>query len=126
MESLQLDSHAGFALELDSLRQLRQQAASDPEAAVAGAAREFEALFLNLMLKSMREAIPRAGLLDSNERRFHESLLDQQLSQHLAGRGLGLAEALTRQLLSDLSRETMATSTSVDQTAADKPSMDME
>lgn len=88
----------GFALDVNSLERLRQQGNRDPDAGLASAAEQFEALFLNRLMESMRDATPRSDLLDSQQTRFYQSLFDQQMSQHLAGKGLGLAEQLLREL----------------------------
>ncbi|MBN7795842.1 rod-binding protein [Parahaliea mediterranea] len=93
-----IDPTSSFALDVNSLERIKQQGARDPEAGLEAAAGQFEALFLNRLMESMREATPRSGLLDSQQTRFYESLFDQQLSQHLAGKGLGLAEQLLRDL----------------------------
>lgn len=72
---------------------------NDPEALKA-AAKQFEALFLQMVLKSMRDAAPRDSLFGGEQTRFYESLLDQQLSQVLSarGRGIGLAAMMEKQL----------------------------
>jgi len=71
---------------------------NDPEALKA-TARQFEAVFLQMVLKSMRAAMPQDGVFESDQSRFYQELLDGQLSQVLAARGgTGLAEALVRQL----------------------------
>lgn len=72
---------------------------SDPQALKA-AARQFEGMFLQMVLKSMRDAIPRDDLLDSDQTRMYESLLDQQLAQVMAtkGNGTGLAAMIEKQL----------------------------
>jgi peptidoglycan hydrolase FlgJ len=76
----------------------RQVKANDP-AALKAAARQFEALFLQMVLKSMRDATPREGLFDSDQTRLYESLLDQQMSQVLASKGgTGLAKLIESQL----------------------------
>lgn len=87
-----------FALDVSGLERLKRTSARDPEAGLEQAANQFEALFLNRLMESMRDATPRSGLLESQQTRLYESLFDQQLSQQLAGKGLGLAEQLTRQL----------------------------
>lgn len=87
-----------FALDLRGLEKLKQEAAGDPQKHLREAAQQFEALFLQKMLQSMRDATPRAELVDNSSIRFYESLFDQQLSQHLAGQGVGLAEQLVAQL----------------------------
>jgi len=50
------------------------------------------------MMKSMREATPQDGMMDSQETKTFTSMLDQQMSQKLAKRGIGLADVLVRQL----------------------------
>lgn len=87
-----------FALDVTSVDALRQSARQNSPEALKGAAQQFEALFMNMMLKSMREATPQDGMFDSDQTRTFTSMLDQQLSQNLSTRGLGLAEVLVRQL----------------------------
>lgn len=71
---------------------------NSPEA-VKAAAKQFEALFLNTVMKSMREATPGNALFDNEQTKLYQSLLDQQLSSNLAqSGGTGLADAIVRQL----------------------------
>lgn len=90
------------ALTLDSrgLESLRQRADKDPKSAVKAAAQQFEGLFLQMMLKTMREASPSQGdgLFDSEQTKMYTSMLDQQLAQVLAKRGTGLADVIAKQL----------------------------
>ena len=96
---MSMDSTGGqFALDLQGLQRLKQTASSRPEEGVREAAKQFEAIFLKMMLKSMRDATPQSGLLDSQQTRFYTEMLDQQWSQHLSGQGIGLAEKLVQQL----------------------------
>lgn len=78
----------------------RQVKGGDPKALKA-VAQQFEALFLQMVLKSMRDAIPREGLFDSDQSRMYESLLDQQMAQVLGSKsgGTGLAAMIEKQLL---------------------------
>ncbi|MNQ35818.1 Peptidoglycan hydrolase FlgJ [compost metagenome] len=94
------DLGSQFALDLQGIQRLKQTARQDPENGLREASKQFEALFLQMMLKSMREASPQSGLLDSEQSRFYTELLDQQRAQQLAGNGLGLAEQLVQQLRS--------------------------
>ena len=87
------------SLDSRSLDQLRLKAKTDPEATVRAAARQFEALFLNMMLKSMRSSLPSDGIMSSEETRMYTGMLDQQLAQTLSARGMGLADLMTKQLL---------------------------
>ncbi len=93
------DITSRLALDAQSVGQLRLQARTDPVAGARAAAQQFEALFLNMMLKSMREATPQEGLFDNSNTQLYTSMLDSQLSQSLSkGRGIGLADMLVRQM----------------------------
>lgn len=96
----QNDLSGKLALDAKGLSELRQSAKQNSPEALKAAAKQFEALFMNMMLKSMRQASPQDGVFDSEQSRMYTSMLDQQLSQNLATRGVGLADVLTRQLSS--------------------------
>jgi peptidoglycan hydrolase FlgJ len=87
-----------FALDVQSVGDLRLKAKTDPDAALKQAAQQFEAVFMNMMLKSMRDSVDQDGLFDSEQTRQFTSMLDQQLSQSLSTRGIGLADVMVRQL----------------------------
>ena len=88
------------ALDPNSLSGLRRVSKDGSPAATREAARQFEALLLQQVLKSMRDATPKGGMFDSDESRMYQSLLDQQLAMQLATRsgGIGLARVIERQL----------------------------
>lgn len=90
----------GSALALDSrsLDSLRSRARDDPRAAAGAAAREFEALLVQQMMKAMREAMPQDGPLASDSGRTWVGMFDREVSQKIASRGIGLAQAIERQL----------------------------
>ncbi|TLD47342.1 MAG: Peptidoglycan hydrolase FlgJ [Accumulibacter sp.] len=78
---------------------LRNRLRTDPQAGVRQAARQFEGMLLHLMLKSMRDATPTSGVLDSEQSRFFAAIGDQQLAQELASQApLGFAGLIERQL----------------------------
>lgn len=87
-----------FALDVQGVDALRRTVRSSPEEGLKQVSRQFEAMFMNMVLKSMREASPSSGLMDGQNEKIYRSMLDQQLSQNLSGRGLGLAEAMLAQL----------------------------
>jgi len=93
-----LDPNGSLALDARGLDALRLQAKQNPEAALKGAAQQFEAVFLNTLLKSMRDATPQDGITDSDQTRTYVSMLDQQLAQTLSGKGTGLADVMLKQL----------------------------
>jgi flagellar protein FlgJ len=92
------DLSGKFALDTNSLGDLKQSAKAGSPDALKGAATQFESMFVNMMMKSMRDATPQDGPMDSQETRTFTTMLDQQMSQKLAKRGIGLADVLVRQL----------------------------
>lgn len=79
------------------LGELRAEAASDPknDQAIKKASQQFEALFLQMMLKSMRDAMPEGGLFDSKATETFEQMYDQQIVMAMSERGsTGLAEMI--------------------------------
>jgi len=93
-----LNTTANLAIDAQSLGQLRAQAKQSPDQALKAAAQQFEAVFMNMMLKSMREATPQDGMMDSDQTRMFTGMLDQQLAQNMSTRGIGLADMMVRQL----------------------------
>jgi len=87
-----------LALDANNLDRLKRAAHDNSPAALKAAASQFEALFVNMMLKSMRAATPQDGPFDNEQSRTFTAMLDQQLSQDIASRGIGLADVLARQL----------------------------
>jgi len=85
--------------DLQSLSALRLRASSDPNAAIEEVAEQFESLFLQMMLKSMRDATVEGGLFDSDQMEHYQSMFDQQISLDLsANGGMGLSGILVEQL----------------------------
>lgn len=86
-----------FVLDLKTAGDLRAKLKQDPQAGLKQAAQQFEGMLLQMMLKSMRDATPQEGLLESDQSRFYTTILDQQLGQNLAGK-LGFAKLIEQQL----------------------------
>ena len=94
-----LAANTGLAADASKLESLKRVATEKTPEANMAVAKQFESLFLNLMLKSMREAIPKDEAGNNDHTQLYTSMLDQQLSQALAAKGgLGLAEIIARQL----------------------------
>ena len=91
-----------LSLDVQSVDALRRTARNSPQEGLRQASRQFEALFMGMMLKSMRDATPSEGMLSSEAGKTYTGMLDQQLTQKLSGRGLGLAEAMYAQLSKNL------------------------
>src|SRR5665647_2447513 len=86
-----LDQRLSF--DVQGVDALRRTVRTSPEEGMKQASKQFEVMFMQMVLKSMREATPSDGMLGSQQEQLYTSMLDQQLAQNLSGRGLGLAEA---------------------------------
>lgn len=87
-------------LDLRGLTELKAQHSVGEEKRIRDAASQFEALFVEMMLKSMREASPRSELTGSNAEELYRDMFDKELSVQLAKRGtLGLADQMTKSIL---------------------------
>ncbi len=95
---LDITTTGGLALDSQSLASLRVQAKQSPDKALKAAAQQFESVFLNMMLKSMREATPQGGLFDNEQTKMFTGMLDQQLAQNISNKGIGLADIMVKQL----------------------------
>jgi peptidoglycan hydrolase FlgJ len=87
--------------DFQSLARLRQEAGGErpSAAAIEQVATQFEALFLQMVLKSMREAGFGESMMDSEQSRNYRELFDSQLAITLANRrSLGIADLIVRQL----------------------------
>jgi flagellar protein FlgJ len=102
------DLSGKFALDTNSLGDLKTSAKAGSPDALKGAATQFESMFINMMMKSMRDATPQDGMMDSQETKTFTTMLDQQMSQKLAKRGIGLADVLVRQLSTQQSGAALA------------------
>src|SRR6476620_10699009 len=92
------DLTSKLALDTQGLGELKKSAKAGSPEALKTAATQFEAMFINMMMKSMRDATPQEGMLDNQQTKTFTTMLDQQMSQNLAKRGIGLADVLVRQL----------------------------
>jgi len=103
MESLnsnqpKVDSSKDY-MNLQGLNDLRQKAREDERAALRPVAEQFEALFLNQVLKESRKVSFDDGWLDGKDADFFKDWHDKQLSQDLSSKGsLGLADKIVEQL----------------------------
>lgn len=94
---LNVDS-ASVYTDFNGLAKLKQGAREQTPEAIKEVAKQFESVFLGMMMKSMRQAKLADGMLDSQQGNFYRDMYDQQMSVHLAGKGVGLAEFIAKQL----------------------------
>ncbi|MCT7941644.1 MULTISPECIES: flagellar assembly peptidoglycan hydrolase FlgJ [Shewanella] len=109
MEKLSNSSHF---LDLGGLDSLRVQAQKDEKGALKEVAKQFEGIFIQMLMKSMRdanEAFKSDSPFNSDATAFYEQMRDQQMSMDLSNKGmLGLAELMVHQLSPDDSPMTPA------------------
>ena len=105
------DISGRLALDGRGLDTLRLQAKQNPDQALKAVSQQFEAVFLSTLLKSMRDATPQDGLMDSDQTRAYTSMLDQQLAQSLSSKGIGLADVMLRQMTRNRAAEVGAEQT---------------
>lgn len=84
--------------DFSGLSQLRHNAAGNANAASQETAEQFEALFLQIMLKNMRATVGK-GMLDSSQSAMAMDMYDKQLATTLAGKGaIGISALVLKQL----------------------------
>lgn len=109
MEKLSSSSHF---LDLGGLDSLRAQAQKDEKGALKKVAQQFEGIFVQMLMKSMRDAnavFQSDSPLNSQYTKFYEQMRDQQLSVDLSDKGvLGLADMMVQQLSPETSHFTPA------------------
>ena len=86
-------------LDFDGLGQLKAQARQDAKGALRETAQQFEALFLQMMMKSMREAIVKSDDSEDSGKATFEGMFDREVSVQMAKRNtVGLADMLVKNM----------------------------
>jgi flagellar protein FlgJ len=88
--------------DLNSMSELKAGSKANSPENMERVAEQFESLFMNMMVKSMRDAnqaFAEGNPLNTPQTRFYQDMYDNQMSVHLSEKqGLGLAEVMMRQL----------------------------
>lgn len=85
--------------DFESMSGLRQKAAKDPHATLRQVAKHFESLYMNMMLKSMRQASMGDPIFDSNSSGVYRDMFDSQIALQMSQQnGMGIADMLVKQL----------------------------
>lgn len=87
-----------LAADAQSLGTLKMQAGKSSPAAIKETAKQFESLFMRELMKSMREATMKSGMLDSPGGDLGTDLLDQQFAVQMSGQPGGLSDLIAQQL----------------------------
>jgi len=89
----------GSYLDFDALGRLKGKAAKDGKSAAHETAQQFEALFLQMMMKSMRDASFKSDLIESQAKDTFEGMFDKEVSLAMAKKNtLGLADMLIKNM----------------------------
>jgi len=97
---MNVPSTTSLATDTHSIDALRARANTDPKAAIKEAAKQFEALFMQELMKSMRQAQQSmaSGMFDNAGSQMGTEMLDQQFATKMTGMPGGLSDAIARQL----------------------------
>ena len=88
----------GLSADSQALKGLRGTAARDPKVAIKEAAKQFESLFMQELMKSMRKATQSSGLMDNAGTQMGTDMLDDQFALKMSGLPGGLGSVIERQL----------------------------
>lgn len=87
-----------LAADAQSLGNLKMEAGKNSPTAIKETAKQFESLFMRELMKSMREATMKSGMLDSAGGDMATDLLDQQFAVQMSGQPGGLSDMIALQL----------------------------
>jgi peptidoglycan hydrolase FlgJ len=85
-------------MKVDQLAGLRNVATQDPKQAIKEVAKQFESLFMQELMKSMRQATMSSGMLDNEGTKLGTEMMDTEFAGKMSGIKGGLADAIARQL----------------------------
>lgn len=90
---------ADIYTDFSGLASLKAQARFEPSEAVKEVAQQFESLFVGMMMKAMRDAVPKDGLFGSSQLDSYQEMFDKQLAVDLSRQGgIGLAALIEQQI----------------------------
>jgi Rod binding domain-containing protein len=99
MSDLSTNTSASTYLDFNALTRLKGEAAQDPSKAIRQTSEQFEAYFIQQMMKTMRESIEKSDLVDGGNMDMYQDLMDKEVSLQMVKRGgMGLANMMERQM----------------------------
>jgi flagellar protein FlgJ len=116
-----LSQSTGLATDIQSLGGLKMQAGKNNPAAIKETAKQFESLFMRELIKSMREATMKSGMLDNPGSDLGSDMLDQQLAVQLSGQPGGLSDIIALQLSRQMGGNAQAPAPSASPNASPMP-----
>ena len=99
--------------------EMRAQARVDPQSSLKQVAKQFEGIFIQMMLKSMRDASMGDDIFDSDQSKLYRDMFDKQLALDMASnKGIGIADSLVRQLSKTIPETSLENQNKPDQSIA--------
>ena len=102
IQPAQLQKNLFTQMSEKNLERLRNQSGfgkMDAEKDIEKVSRDFESVFLNKLLSTMRKTIPKSGLLDSYASDMFQSMMDEEMSKEMAkDKGMGMGEMIYNDL----------------------------
>ena len=100
MSALDPTLDTGTYHDFHGLTRLRAEASQKSEGSLKATAQQFEAYFIQEMMKSMRKTVEKSDLVDDSKTDFYEEMMDKEVSMQMAKKGsLGLANMMESQLI---------------------------
>ncbi len=99
----------GLYNEVSNLSGLKNQARTDPGKAAKEVAQQFEALFVGMMLKAMRDAVPAGELFGGQQMKMYQEMFDKQIALQLSSQNsIGMAQVIEQQIAPEVSSDERA------------------
>lgn len=93
-----LNASTTLGTDTRSVESLRAAAARDPKSSIRETARQFESLFMQEVMKSMRASTLSSGMMENSATQMGTEMLDTQFAGKMTGLPGGLSDAIARQL----------------------------
>ncbi len=96
--SASLGNNGNLNVDMRSIEALKGAAARDPKSSIRETAKQFESLFMQEVMKSMRASTMATGMMDNSATQMGTEMLDTQFAGKMSGLPGGLSDAIQRQL----------------------------
>jgi len=111
-----------FFADLAGYEKLKLDVRENGHSSIKEVASQFEALFVQMVMKGMRDAKLGDGAFDNDQSRMYQDMMDSQLSLTLSkGKGLGLSDLIIKQLGGEVNTTPVSAPTSVPTTGSKQP-----
>lgn len=90
-----------FNISNDNVRfinELKYKVRNRPKEYALDTAKEVESVFIQILLKSMRNSLSKNSLIDSNQSYLYTDVYDQQISREMTQKGIGLRQMILKQI----------------------------